>query len=279
MSYSLLDSGKGKKLERFGDYIIERPCSQAIWQPRLKHAVWKNAHATFWREPKNMWRNVASLPKEWDIMLEGVKLKIAPTDFGHMGIFPEHSCEWSKLREIIRVEEREELKVLNLFAYSGGATMAVAMEGAVVTHVDASKGMIDWAKENARRNGLEKAPIRWIVDDVMKFLKRESRRGNHYDAIILDPPTFGRGARGEVFKIEEDIIELLQLCHNLLSEKPLFILLSCHTPGYTPVVLRHLVEQMMEGTKGAIKSGEMCLPCDKGVFEVPSGAWARWYYG
>ncbi|MEN9654535.1 MAG: hypothetical protein RL235_647, partial [Chlamydiota bacterium] len=200
MTYELIDSGDGLKWEKFGPYLLERPCPQAIWRPRLRDLC---ADAVFNREER--WRFAKRLPDVWEMTLEGVVLKVALTDFGHVGAFPEHATLWPWMHKRIRPEA----EILNLFAYSGGATLYAARLGAAVCHVDASKGMVDWARDNARRNGLDKAKIRWIVDDAVKFLKREAKRGKMYDGIILDPPTFGRGNKGEVFKIEETLLILL----------------------------------------------------------------------
>ncbi len=261
--YQLLDSGDGHKLERFGDYTLIRPCAQAVWRPSIKQA----ADAIFTREEK--WAYHKKLPKSWNILHGGVEFKIQPTDFGHLGLFPEHADLWEWMRTKIKKDSR----VLNLFAYSGGVTLAAAQEGAEVCHLDASKGMVDWARENAALNQLEKAPIRWIVDDAIKFLNREKKRQSFYDGIILDPPTFGRGSKGEVFKIERDIIPLLELCSELLSKKPLFVIFSCHTPGFTPLGMRHLLGQTMP--KGEIEAGEMALH-SSGTISIPSGSFAKW---
>lgn len=276
--YQLIDSGNGRKLERFGDYIIERPASQAAWLPQQPAGAWKRAHAQFSREEENKWRRVNALPNEWTVSLSGIRFKLSPTDFGHLGIFPEQSAFWLWAQEAIGKEVRSRgsaVKVLNLFAYSGGSTLAAAKAGAHVVHLDASKGMVAWARENAALNGLENDPIRWITDDVNKFIQRELRRGNRYDAIILDPPTFGRGSKGELFKIEEEIVPLLESCRQLLTEAPLFVMLSCHTPGYTPTVLHHLLEQSMSGLGGSLQQGEMLLEGD--AYSLPSGAFARWH--
>ena len=200
--------------------------------------------------------------------------KISPTDFGHLGLFPEHmaQCQW--MTKCIQAQKRVP-QVLNLFAYSGAATLAAAAAGAKVCHLDASKGMISWARENAQQSGLEKASIRWIVDDVFKFLKRAARRGVSYDGIILDPPSFGRGSSGECFKIERDILELLDLCRAVLSSKPLFVIFSSHSGGMTPIVMNHLLTDMMAGYEGKIEDGEMVIKGKGGVI-LPSGTFARW---
>ena len=254
--YVLIDSGDGRKLERFGPHVLDRPCAQAVWRAEGK---WK-ADARFVRDQG--WSG--ELPEEWTIEVEGIQFRLSPTDFGHLGIFPEQAPTWKWLQE--RVESGT--RVINLFAYSGGVTLAAAKAGAEACHVDASKGMVAWARENARLNGLEEAPIRWIVDDAIKFLRREVKRGRKYDVVVLDPPSFGRGAKGEVFKIDEEIQELLELCRQL---EPRVVIFSCHTPGYTPICLHNLLSQVFG--KGKIEVGEMVLGGER---PVPSGTFGRW---
>jgi 23S rRNA (cytosine1962-C5)-methyltransferase len=273
--YFLVDSGDQQKLERYGDVLIVRPCSQALWRPSLPKARWDLADAYFSRDGGNAWSFRTKLPESWVTEVEGVRFKIAPTDFGHLGVFPEHSLLWKPMQEAIR-SRREVPRVLNLFAYSGGATLAAAQAGASVCHLDASKGMVAWARENAGLNGLGTAPIRWIVDDAIKFLHREIKRGIRYEGIILDPPSFGRGAKGEVFKIERAIHDLLDLCRQLFSENPLFLLFTTHTPGMTPMVMGHLVGQYMQGMQGRMETGEMLLPSETRL-DVPCGSFARWF--
>ncbi len=267
MKYQLLDSGDGEKLEQFGEFSLIRPCPQAVWKPLLKEE-WKKAAARFTREKeKNHWTYAQKLPKQWNCMHGGVLFKIAPTDFGHLGVFPEHADLWEGVRPLLTKTS----KILNLFAYSGGASIAAAQQGSQVCHLDASKGMVDWARENADMNRLQS--IRWIVDDALKFLKREKKRGSLYDGIILDPPTFGRGSQGEVFKIEKDIVPLIEACAEVFSEKPLFVLFSCHTPGFTPLGMRHLLGQTLP--KGNVEAGEMALH-SPGALAIPSGSFAKW---
>lgn len=271
--YQLLDSGNYRKLERFGSYILSRPCAQAVWQPTLKESVWNQADASFSREGKEGWTYRSSLPSLWTTHINGISFEIHPTDFGHLGVFPEQRPFWDKIRTLC--QKRNECTVLNLFAYSGGSTLAAAQGGAKVCHLDASKGMVQQARDNAKLNGLENAPIRWIVEDVMKFLQREIRRGNTYDAIILDPPSFGRGSKGEVFKIEEDILPLLKACRSCLSTNPLFLLFSCHTPSFSPLTMRYLLEDVL--TQGIIDQGEMLLTNDDpAIRALPSGTFALW---
>lgn len=281
-SYALIDSGHGRKLERFGPYLISRPSAQAVWQPLHPESEWKKADAVFTRESDNRWINKPNIADSWTVDVAGINFKIAPTDFGHLGIFPEQRDFWEWIQTFITqaiAEGRKEVRVLNLFAYSGGVTLAAAKAGAHVCHLDASKGMVAWARENAALNQLEGAPIRWIVDDVGKFLAREVRRESRYDAIVLDPPSFGRGSRGEVFKIEEDLQGILSTCRQLLTDKPLFVLFSCHTPGFTPIVMGHLINQMMHSSGGHVDTGEMVLRGEKGVLALPSGTYARWQNG
>ena len=270
--YELLDSGAGRKLERFGEFVLARPCSQAMWRPALPAAEWARADASFDREDGNHWHGRANLPKEWVVETAGIKFRLGGTDFGHLGIFPEQRAQWEWIRRMVRsaVDSRSAApRVLNLFAYSGGSTMAAAQGGAEVCHLDASKGMVEWARENARLNGLAESPIRWIVDDAHKFMRREVRRGRRYDAVVLDPPTFGRGASGEMYKIERDLPETLALVKDLLSEAPLFVLFSSHTPGLSCVVAKNIVGQSFPSAK--LDSGEMLLegrslPCPSGIY-------------
>lgn len=273
MDYKLIDSGNEQKLERFGEVTLIRPSLSAVWQPQMPLKVWEKASASFSRDGGgNEWKHKAPLPKEWIISVTGIRFKLKCTDFGHLGIFPEQAPLWKLIRT--EVAKRKQAKVLNLFAYSGGSTMAAALGGAEVCHLDAAKGMVAWARENAALNGLEKHPIRWIVDDVMKFLAREVRRKERYDAIILDPPSFGRGKSGEVFKIERDLPVIFKHCLELLSDDPLFLLFSCHTPGYTPIALKQLLSQTNFG--GTVEAAEMVLQGENHAFVVPSGCYGLW---
>lgn len=261
MTYELLDSGDEQKLERFGDFLLIRPCPQALWHPQSPK-LWKEAHATFNRETP--WEG---LPKSWNIDYKKLTFKLSPTPFGHLGIFPEHAQHWSWMDSKLKPSS----EILNLFAYSGGATMHLAQNGHKVCHLDASKGMVEWARQNAALNTLEDAPIRWIVDDTLKFLKREIKRKKQYDALLLDPPTFGRGSQGQVFKIERDLLPLLSLCRQVLKTRPSFVLLTCHTPGLTPQILQNLLSQTLPSIK--VESGEMLLPSKN--FPLPSGTYTR----
>lgn len=277
--YELLDSGNGRKLERFGDVVLERPCAQAVWHPRYPDR-WKSAVASFDRADGLNWQGRGGLSDHWIIDVGGVNMKLSATDFGHLGVFPETRALWNWIRDTLRASEKRKdhpLKFLNLFAYSGGATLAAAQAGAACCHLDASKGMVDWARENAALNNLDEAPIRWIVDDVIKFLRREVKRGNRYDAVLLDPPSFGRGKKGELYKIEESLMETLDLVHQVLTVDPVFVLLTSHTPGFSPTVLRNLLKQYHPD--GRFECGEMLLTGRPDVMELPNGNWARWING
>ena len=264
--YELIDSGDGRKYERFGGVSLVRPCSQALWRPANPDA-WLRATATFDREDGNRWHNRGALPKEWTIETAGIRFRLSGTDFGHLGIFPEQRAQWRWIRET--VARRGVGSLLNLFAYSGGSTMAAALGGAAVCHLDASKGMVQWARDNAALNGLADRPIRWITDDAHKFMEREIRRGHRYDAVVLDPPTFGRGANGEMYKIERDLKRTLSLVRDVLSEKPAFVLFSSHTPGLSCAVAANVIGQAFQSTQ--VETGEMLLegrsfPCPSGIY-------------
>jgi 23S rRNA (cytosine1962-C5)-methyltransferase len=267
MEYKLLDSGEQERLEQFGEVILIRPAAQALWRRCLPKTAWEEAHARFLRDEINHWQVYKPIAETWDILLEGVRLRLKRTDFGHLGVFPEHARLWSWMY----THPLKGARVLNLFAYSGAATLALAAQGAEVTHLDAAKGMVQWAKENAALNGLEKAPIRWLVDDVRKYLARAQRRQERYDAILLDPPSFGRGKSGEVFKIEHDLSPILHACRSLLSPRPLFVLLTCHTPGYTPLAMKQVLQESF--APGSIEAGEMFI---KSTFNLPCGTFATW---
>jgi len=264
MDYKLIDSGHGQKLEQFGKIVLIRPCAQAIWHPRLPQDEWEKAHARFSRDHGNKWELFRKVPESWVISIEGIRFLLKRTEFGHLGVFPEHASFWPWMEKLLKPSSR----LLNLFAYSGGASLAAARAGAEVTHLDAAKGMVSWAKENATLNRV--SSIRWIVEDARKYLARAVRRKERYDAILLDPPTFGRGKSNEVFKVERDLPRMLEQCRQILSDRPLFVILSCHTPGFTPTVLKQLLQEAFSGT---FEAGEMLL---KGPFDIPSGAFARW---
>ena len=235
--YEVLDTSCGEKLERWGDYYLVRPDPQVLWQTPKKLKQWKKPNGHYHRSSKGggQWE-FFDLPKTWDIRYRELIFHLQPFSFKHTGVFPEQAVNWDWFSDKIRKAGRP-VKVLNLFAYTGGATLAAAAAGAAVTHVDASKGMVNWAKENAQACGLKDKPIRWLVDDCVKFVEREIRRGNHYDGIIMDPPSYGRGPKGEIWKIEEKIFPLVQLCTKILSKNPLFFLINSYTTGLQPAVL------------------------------------------
>lgn len=273
-SYELIDSGNQKKFERFGPYTLIRPCSQALWRPKLNEQAWSSADGVFTRKQGNRWDFKKKVPSTWTLELQGIKFKLCLTDFGHIGIFPEHAMLWQWAAEKIK-SRKEQVEILNLFAYSGAATLALAKAGAKVCHLDASKAAVEWARENARANEMQSHPIRWIVEDVIKFLKREHKRGKKYQGILLDPPSFGRGNKAEVFVIEQDLPELLKLCVSLLADDALFFILSTHTPGMTPLVLQHLLEEVLHQRGGVMESGELVIFSKEGR-DLPSGGYARW---
>ena len=274
--YALLDSGHGRKLERFGPITLDRPCAQAVWHPQ-KPELWSSADAQFTRKEGLKWLGRHKIPESWTIWVNSIRMKLSTTNFGHLGVFPETRKLWNSIRERITKQQSqrdEPIQFLNLFAYSGGATLAAAQAGAHCCHVDAAKGMVQWARENAALNALEAHPIRWIVDDVNKFLLRERRRGRRYDAILLDPPSFGRGKSGELYKIEQAMLETLENVRSVLSPNPGFVYLTSHTPGFTPTVLKNLLKQHLP--HGSIHGGEMRLESTENSFAVPSGAWTCW---
>lgn len=272
--YELLDSGNGRKLERFGEVKLIRPAAQAVWSPQHPN-IWSEINAGFSRERGMHWSGAENFPPSWHVNVHGITLKLAATDFGHVGAFPEAWEFWPWMAKRLQGEGKDtRAEPLNLFAYSGGATMVAARAGASCCHVDSSQGMVQWARENAHLNALDDAPIRWITDDVRRFLKREIRRGRRYDAIILDPPSFGRGRRGEVFKIGRDLPPLLHMLGELLSNSPRFVLLTCHTPGFTASVLENLLIQSIG--PGSFGSGEMMLRGASNVLPLPQGTWASW---
>lgn len=268
--YELLDSGLGEKLERFGPYVLIRPCQQAIWQPSLPKKEWEKAHVRFERLPEAKWHPKKEMPQNWMMELKSLKFHIECTPFGHLGLFPEHSELWGWIEEQIQ-RSHLNCSVLNLFAYSGATSLFSAKCGAKVCHLDASKKMVDRARENAVLNKMEDAPIRWIVDDVFKFLKREQKRDHLYDGIILDPPSFGRGSKGEVFKIEDDFIHLLESVKAVLSKEAKFVLVTCHTEGITPVALKNLMGQVF--SDGSVEVGELLIKSKH--HDLPKGIYAK----
>ncbi len=276
--YEVLDTSCGEKLERWGDYLLVRPDPQVIWNTPKRHIGWRKRNGHYHRSTKGggEWE-FFDLPKQWSISYDSLKLtfNLKPFSFKHTGLFPEQAANWDWFSEKIRTAGRK-VKVLNLFAYTGGATLAAAAAGASVTHVDASKGMVTWAKENAKASGLEEAPIRWLVDDCQKFVEREIRRGNHYDAIIMDPPSYGRGPKGEIWKIEDAIHPLVKLCVKLLSTDPLFFLINSYTTGLQPAVLAYLLGTELRDFYGSVDAKEVGLPVKESGLVLPCGASGRW---
>ncbi|WP_443770428.1 class I SAM-dependent methyltransferase [Anaerostipes sp.] len=275
--YEVLDTSGGEKLERWGDYILVRPDPQVLWNTPKKLKQWKHPNGHYHRSSKGggQWE-FFDLPKKWDISYKNLKFHLQPFSFKHTGLFPEQAVNWDWFSEKIKNAGRP-VKVLNLFAYTGGATLAAAAAGASVTHVDASKGMVNWAKENAQLSGLREKPIRWLVDDCVKFVEREIRRGNHYDGIIMDPPSYGRGPKGEIWKIEEKIYPFIQLCTKILSDDPIFFLINSYTTGLQPAVLSYMLETEVKSRFGGrVLSDEIGLPVSKNGLILPCGASGRW---
>ncbi len=280
--YEVIDCSEGEKLERWGRYILLRPDPQVIWQTPKKHPDWKHINAHYHRSSKGggNWEFL-DLPEQWTISYGNLKFNLKPFAFKHTGLFPEQAANWDWFGELIRKEKQASpdrpVKVLNLFAYTGGATVAAAAAGAEVCHVDASKGMVTWAKENAVSSGLGDAPIRWLVDDCVKFVEREIRRGNHYDGIIMDPPSYGRGPKGEIWKLEEKIHPFIKLTANLLSDKPLFFLVNSYTTGLSPAVLQYMISTEI-GSRfgGTVVAEDIGLPVTASGLVLPCGASGRW---
>ena len=274
--YCLIDTADGARLERWGDVVLIRPDPQIIWKCRGTAAEWQSAHAKYNRSSSGggSWDYRRSLPKSWQIKYGELTFMVKPTGFKHTGLFPEQAVNWDYCSELIRAAERP-VNVLNLFAYTGGATLACANAGASVCHCDAVKGMVDWARTNARLSGLSDKPIRWIVDDAMKFIGREIRRGTRYDGIILDPPSYGRGTNGEMWKLEDSIYELMMSVTELLSDKPLFVLLNSYTTGLSPSVMSYLME-MTVGQRFDIEvlSEEIGIPVKQTGMALPCGSTA-----
>ncbi len=274
--YRLLDTGDGERLEKWGPYTLVRPDPQVIWHTE-KSKQWDKADATYRRSKTGggAW-NQNSLPAEWNINYGNLRFVLRPMGFKHTGLFPEQAVNWDWFSELIRKADRP-VKVLNLFAYTGGATIAAAAAGASVCHVDAAKGMVAQAKENAALSGLADAPIRYIVDDCKKFVEREIRRGNRYDAIIMDPPSYGRGPGGEVWKIEDSVDSLIELCVQVLSDKPLFFLVNSYTTGLSPLTMKYIIDVRLSSKAGGFcEASEIALPVESTGGFLPCGSSARW---
>ena len=274
--YEVIDTSCGEKLERWGKYTLVRPDPQVIWDTPKISRGWKNMNAHYHRSKKGggEWE-FFDLPQQWDLHYKDLTFHLKPFSFKHTGLFPEQAVNWDWFGDKIRKAGRP-IKVLNLFAYTGGATLAAAAAGAQVTHVDASKGMVTWAKENAAASGLSEAPIRWLVDDCVKFVEREIRRGNTYDAIIMDPPSYGRGPKGEIWKIEDMIHPLIRLCAKILSKDALFFLVNSYTTGLAPAVLTYMISTELKSWNGHVDSQEIGLPVTNSGLVLPCGASGRW---
>ncbi|MCR5202974.1 MAG: class I SAM-dependent methyltransferase [Lachnospiraceae bacterium] len=283
--YECIDTSNGEKLERWGDYVLLRPDPQVIWSTDKNNEYWKKLNAHYHRSKKGggSWE-VFDLPEKWQIRYalsdeDSLTFNLQPFKFKHTGLFPEQAVNWDWMYNKIKNSKKNdgEIKVLNLFAYTGGATLACLRAGAHVTHVDASKGMVTWAKENAISSGLEDRPVRWLVDDCVKFVEREIRRGNKYDAIIMDPPSYGRGPKGEIWKLEDNIYEFLTLCNNILVEDPLFVLLNSYTTGLQPAVLTYMMSKaFLKGRDGKVNAQEIGLPVTDSGLILPCGASGRY---
>ena len=275
--YELLDCGDGEKLERWGRQILVRPDPQAIWEAPRRSSAWQNPDARYLRSNTGggHWER-RKLPEQWTVQYGELTFNVKPMNFKHTGLFPEQAVNWDFVMEKIRRAGRP-IQVLNMFAYTGGATVACAAAGASVCHVDAAKGMVAWAKENARSSGLADAPIRWIVDDCAKFVEREIRRGRRYDAIIMDPPSYGRGPSGEVWKLEQNLYPFVKLCAGVLSDDPLFVILNSYTTGLAPSVLGYILNLLVSGTYGGhTECAELGLPVTETGMALPCGATGRW---
>lgn len=280
--YEVLDCSNGEKLERWGKYTLVRPDPQVIWDTPKKEKGWRHKNAHYHRSKKGggEWEFI-DLPQQWQIHYKELTFNLQPFSFKHTGLFPEQATNWDWFSELIKDKKKQnsnrEIKVLNLFAYTGGATVAAAKAGAHVTHVDASKGMVTWAKENAISSGLQEAPIRWIVDDCVKFVEREIRRGKKYDGIIMDPPSYGRGPKGEIWKIEEKIHPFISLCTQVLSDNPIFYLVNSYTTGLQPAVISYMMNtEIVSRFGGSVIADEIGLPVTSSGLVLPCGSSGRW---
>lgn len=271
--YALIDSGEGEKLERYGNIILSRPDPQALWPKRLSGEEWASAKAFYGGEGKGSWEKREDIPEYWPIEFGGLNFNIRLSTFKHTGIFPEHKPNWEWAGDMIK-EAKRDIIVLNLFGYTGGATLAAAKAGASLVHVDGSKVAINWAKENARISGMEERPIRWILDDAMTFVRKEIKRGRRYDGIIMDPPAYGHGPEGEVWQIEKDLPELVGLCKELMSDDPLFMLMNGYASGYSAIAYGNMIDDAFG--QGAAEIGELTIAEEEGGRRLPAGIFARW---
>lgn len=278
VDYELIDTSRGERLERWGDIILIRPDPQIIWNTERTNPLWKKAHAKYHRSNQGggQWQVFKKIPDSWSLKYSDLVFNVKPMGFKHTGIFPEQAVNWDLASSIIRESDRQ-LNVLNLFGYTGCATLACLNAGAKVCHVDASKGMVQWARENAASSGLADKPVRWLVDDCMKFVAREQRRGNKYDGIIMDPPSYGRGPNGEVWKLEDNIFQLLQLCSQILSDDPLFVAVNSYTTGVSPSVMEYMLDVLMRDRyKGKVSAQEIGLKVESTGMALPCGSTAFW---
>lgn len=276
--YEVIDTGDGEKLERWGDIFLIRPDPQIIWKSDGKDPRWNTAHARYHRSKTGggSWEFYKPVPEVWDLRWKELTFRLKPMGFKHTGVFPEQAVNWEFTMEKIKAAGRS-VKVLNLFGYTGAATLACLSAGAQVTHVDASRGMVQWAKENAEASGLSDRPVRWLVDDCIKFVQRERRRGNTYDGIIMDPPSYGRGPGGEVWRLEEQLQDLIEQCLPILSEQPLFFLLSSYATGLSPAVMGYLLELLLQKQYGGrVSADEIGLPVTDSGLVLPCGSTAIW---
>lgn len=275
--YELLDSGDGEKLERYGKYTFRRPDPQALWAKNLSLKQWNEAHFSFRRDgKKGDWIMANGVEERWKMEFADLQFWIRPTAFKHTGLFPEQASNWNWMRSKIQASKRKDIKVLNLFGYTGGATLACAQAGASVVHVDGSKVAIGWGKDNAVLSGLSEKPIRWILDDAREFVRREIKRGNKYDGILLDPPAFGHGPNKELWKIEEHLPELLKMCGEILSDDPLFFLINGYASGYSAIAYENNLTPMLEKFGGVFEKGELTLEESQTQRLLPCGIFARW---
>lgn len=278
VDYELLDASDGERLERWGEFILIRPDPQVVWATPKTHPMWKRAHAHYHRSNSGggHWETLRPLPDSWQIGWEDLRFNLKPMGFKHTGLFPEQAVNWADMAAQIRAAGRP-VKVLNLFGYTGGATLACVAAGAHVTHVDASRGMVAWGRENAVESGLADRPMRWLVDDCGKFVQREIRRGNKYDAILMDPPSYGRGPNGEVWKLEDQIFPLVKDCVSLLSDNPLFFYINSYTTGLSPSVMRYILHALIPSSLGGtVDADEIGLPVTASGQVLPCGSTARW---
>ena len=276
--YEIIDMSNGEKLERWGNIILTRPDPQIIWKEKTFPEKWKTANARYSRSNTGggAWQYNKKMPDAWQVKYKDLTFNIKPMGFKHTGLFPEQAVNWDWMINKIKTSGRKDIKVLNLFAYTGGATVACSYAGASVCHVDSSKGMVAWAKENIASSGLSDRPVRFIIDDVTKFVQREIRRGNKYDAIIMDPPSYGRGKNGEVWQFENNISDLVELCEQVLSDNPLFFLINSYTTGISSKVLENILSLKIRRKNGKLSSGEIGLPMKDSNLVLPCGIYGRW---